>query len=92
VNGACVARSTIRQTRRDYYGNGGYYGNVGTTGYSGNYYDDRGYYGNRGSQGHLTYEQAWAACKKFVDVLPRDAQSQRYSRGAACMHNYGYRI
>jgi hypothetical protein len=39
---------------------------------------------------HLTYEQAWAHCKKFVDVLPRDAQSQRYSRGAACMHKYGY--
>ena len=40
----------------------------------------------------LTYEQAWAKCKKFVDVLQRDAQSQRYSRGAACMHQYGYRL
>ena len=40
----------------------------------------------------LTYEQAWAKCKKFVDVLQRDAQSQRYSRGAACMHMFGYNI
>ena len=40
----------------------------------------------------LPYEQAWAKCKKFVDVLQRDAQSQRYSRGAACMHKYGYNI
>jgi hypothetical protein len=92
VNGVCVARSAIRQTRRDYYGNGAYSGDYGTTGYSGNYYPDRGYSGSSGSHGQLTYDQAWAACKKFVDVLPRDAQSQRYSRGAACMHNYGYRI
>lgn len=41
---------------------------------------------------HVTYERAWALCKEFVDVLPRDAQSQRYSRGAACMHQYGYRL
>ena len=42
---------------------------------------------------HLTYEQAWAACKKHVDnTLARDQQSQRYTRGAACMHTYGYRI
>jgi hypothetical protein len=41
---------------------------------------------------HVTYERAWALCKEFVDVLPRDAQSQRYSRGAACMHKYGYRL
>jgi len=40
----------------------------------------------------VTYEDAWARCKKFVDVLPRDAQSQRYSRGAACMHKYGYKL
>ena len=57
-------------------------GDYGTTGCS----------GNGGSHGQLTYEQAWAACKKFVDVLPRDAQSQRYSRGAACMHQYGYKL
>jgi hypothetical protein len=42
--------------------------------------------------GRLTYEQAWAQCKKFTDALARDAHSQRYSRGAACMHQHGYRI
>ena len=41
---------------------------------------------------HITYEQAWARCKVHVDQLARDAQSQRYSRGGACMHMYGYRI
>jgi hypothetical protein len=41
---------------------------------------------------HLTYEQAWARCKVHVDKLQRDAQSQRYSRGAACMHMFGYKI
>ncbi len=41
---------------------------------------------------HLTYEQAWARCKVHVDKLPADAQSQRYSRGAACMKMFGYRI
>ena len=41
---------------------------------------------------HLTYEQAWAKCKVHVDKLQADAQSQRYSRGAACMHMHGYRI
>jgi hypothetical protein len=41
---------------------------------------------------HPTYEQAWARCKVHVDTLPRDAQSQRYSRGAACMKMFGYRI
>jgi hypothetical protein len=40
----------------------------------------------------LTYEQAWAKCQKEVDKLQRDAQSQRYSRGAACMHAHGYQI
>jgi hypothetical protein len=40
----------------------------------------------------LTFEQAWARCKVQVDKLPYDAQSQRYSRGAACMHMFGYRI
>jgi len=40
----------------------------------------------------LTYEQAWAKCKLHVDKLQADAQSQRYSRGAACMHKYGYSI
>ena len=41
---------------------------------------------------HLTYEQAWAKCQAHVDRLARDQQAQRYSRGAACMYTYGYRI
>ncbi len=41
---------------------------------------------------HLTYEQAWARCKVHVDKLAADQQSQRYSRGAACMKMFGYRI
>jgi hypothetical protein len=41
---------------------------------------------------HLTYEQAWARCKVHVDTLARDQQSARYSRGAACMHMFGYKI
>jgi hypothetical protein len=41
---------------------------------------------------HVTYEQAWARCKTFTDALARDAHSQRYSRGAACMHQHGYRL
>ena len=41
---------------------------------------------------HLTWAQAYARCKVHVDTLPRDAQSQRYSRGAACMHMHGYRL
>jgi hypothetical protein len=40
----------------------------------------------------LTYEQAWAVCQAHVDKLARDQQSARYSRGAACMYTYGYRI
>src|SRR5262249_23049214 len=40
----------------------------------------------------LTYEQAWARCKVHVDKLQADAQAQRYSRGAACMKMFGYRI
>lgn len=41
--------------------------------------------------GHVTYQQAWALCKKEADALPRDAEGQRYARGGACMHRYGYR-
>jgi hypothetical protein len=40
---------------------------------------------------HVTYQQAWALCKKEADALPRDAEGQRYARGGACMHRYGYR-
>jgi len=39
---------------------------------------------------HLTYEQAWAHCKKFTDTLARDQEAARYARGASCMHKYGY--
>jgi hypothetical protein len=102
LNGMCVARSTLRQARRGYYGDNAYgYGAYGN-GYYGNRgfgfgFGDYGSYGGGdyaavGSGGRLSYEQAWARCKAFVDVLPRDAQSQRYSRGSACMHQYGYRL
>ena len=40
----------------------------------------------------LSFEDAWAKCKTQVDKLAADHQSARYSRGAACMHMYGYRI
>jgi len=42
----------------------------------------------------LSYEDAWAVCKKFVDegVKSWDQHTQRYTRGAACMKKYGYRI
>jgi len=40
----------------------------------------------------LTYEQAWARCKVHVDKLAADQQSQRYTRGAACMKMFGYNI
>jgi hypothetical protein len=42
----------------------------------------------------LTYEQAWAECKKEVAVLGSDAvtSASRYTRGAACMKQHGYRL
>jgi hypothetical protein len=43
----------------------------------------------------LTYEQAWAACSKDVqaNVPPETTTSAgRYTRGAACMKKYGYRL
>src|SRR5215813_10331307 len=89
VNGICVARTTLRQVRRGDYRDGGYR-DGGTYVGGGN----RAAFGTvgAGDAGRPTYEQAWARCKVFVDTLPRDAQSQRYSRGAACMHQYGYRL
>jgi len=39
-----------------------------------------------------TFEEAWARCKVQVDKLPTDAHGQRYTRGAACMQMFGYRI
>jgi hypothetical protein len=43
----------------------------------------------------LTYEQAWAECKKDVtSVLGTDTTTTagRYTRGAACMKQHGYRL
>jgi hypothetical protein len=43
----------------------------------------------------LSYEQAWAECKKQVDaIFTTDASqsAQRYTRGAACMKQHGYRL
>jgi hypothetical protein len=43
----------------------------------------------------LTYEQAWAECKKDVTSVLGGETTQsaaRYTRGAACMKQYGYRL
>jgi hypothetical protein len=43
----------------------------------------------------LTYEQAWAECKKDVtSTLGGEAgtSAARYTRGAACMKQHGYRL
>jgi hypothetical protein len=42
----------------------------------------------------LTYEQAWAECKKDVAFLGSDATTSaaRYTRGAGCMKQHGYRL
>ena len=43
----------------------------------------------------LTYEQAWAECRKDVQsALPGDptASAARYTRGAGCMKQHGYRL
>ena len=43
----------------------------------------------------LTYEQAWAFCKQQVtSVLGNEATTTagRYTRGAACMREQGYRL
>jgi len=42
----------------------------------------------------LTYEQAWAECKKDVALLGGDTATSagRYTRGAACMKQHGYRL
>jgi hypothetical protein len=42
----------------------------------------------------LTYEEAWAACKKDLGFLGGDAATTagRYTRGAACMKQHGYRL
>jgi hypothetical protein len=47
----------------------------------------------QGKAKKLTYEQAWAECKKDVDKsgIP-GADAGRYTRGAACMKQHGYRL
>jgi hypothetical protein len=42
----------------------------------------------------LTYEQAWAECKKDLGFLGGDAATSagRYTRGAGCMKQHGYRL
>jgi len=42
----------------------------------------------------LTYEQAWAECKKEVSLLGGEGTTSagRYTRGAACMKQHGYRL
>jgi hypothetical protein len=43
----------------------------------------------------ITYEQAWARCKKEVTrAYPADtaATNSRYAYGMSCMGRYGYRL
>ena len=43
----------------------------------------------------LSYEQAWAQCKKEVSMTnPGEAATSggRYAAGGACMHKYGFRL
>jgi len=44
----------------------------------------------------LTYEQAYAKCKSIIDKEGTPGTSTqsnvRYTRGAACMKKYGYRL
>lgn len=44
--------------------------------------------------GKLSYEEAWARCKQFVDQgqFSWDQSGQKYSRGKVCMQKFGYRI
>lgn len=44
--------------------------------------------------GKLSYEEAWAKCKEFVDMgnFAWDQNQAKYSRGKVCMHKFGYRI
>jgi hypothetical protein len=45
-----------------------------------------------GAKKHVSYAEAYKRCKVHVDKLAYDQQSARYSRGAACMHQYGYKL
>jgi hypothetical protein len=47
------------------------------------------------AQGKVSYEQAWAKCKADIGAnYPGEggASAARYTRGAACMKQYGYRL
>jgi hypothetical protein len=48
------------------------------------------------SEKKLTYEEAWQRCKAFLDkegAYGTSTQANwRYTRGAACMKKYGYKI
>jgi len=39
----------------------------------------------------MSYDEAWAECKKDVTLLTFD-NAARYTRGAACMKQHGYRL
>jgi hypothetical protein len=42
----------------------------------------------------ISYDQAWAECKKDLAFLGGDAATTaaRYTRGAGCMKQHGYRL
>ncbi|MBX9825398.1 MAG: hypothetical protein K2Y27_10430 [Xanthobacteraceae bacterium] len=48
------------------------------------------------AQKKLSYEQAWATCKKEIgaNVAGADttSSSDRFAAGGACMRKYGYRL
>ena len=48
------------------------------------------------SKGNVTYERAWALCKKEIgSSVPRSdttTSSARHTAGGACMARYGYRL
>jgi len=44
---------------------------------------------------HMTYAEAYRLCKAEVDSSRAHAawvSNERFHRGAACMHKYGYRL
>lgn len=43
----------------------------------------------------ITHAEAWRLCKAELDnarVHSQGVSNERYHRGAACMHRYGYRL
>ena len=49
-----------------------------------------------GAAKKLSYEQAWATCKKEIGAnapgSDTTASASRHTAGAACMRKYGYRL